>query len=363
MAEHQKHMQRCLELAEKGFGHVAPNPMVGAVVVHNGQVIGEGSHQKYGEAHAEANAINSVSNPDLLKESTLYVNLEPCSHHGKTPPCVNLIIEKKIPHVVIGSVDPNPYVSGKGIDKLKISGCTVEVGVLEEQSKALNKRFYTFHEKKRPYVILKWAQTQDGYISSKFRIQSPSSGQGALKIEEKLKSHNIEWISNETSRKLAHRWRSEEQGIMVGTNTVLLDNPRLTVRDYEGKNPIRIIIDKWLRVPKHYHIYDKAAPTIIFNESENKVEDNISLVKISFENDIVDQILQELYNRNIQSVMIEGGELLFNTFMQKNKWDEARVLIANKEFGKGVKAPDISGKNVSSQQNIAGDQLLVYENL
>lgn len=356
MPDYEKYMQKCLELAEKGFGRVAPNPLVGAILVCNGKIAGEGYHQKYGETHAEANAIHSVNDKELLQSSTLYVNLEPCTHHGKTPPCADLIIEKKIPHVVIGAPDPNPLVAGKGIDKLKASGCKVEVGVLEDKCRSLNRRFYTFFEKKRPYIILKWAQTKDGFISSKFRVVSSD-------LKEKIKNYSADWISNESSRKLVHKWRSEEQGIMVGTNTVLLDNPRLTVREYEGKNPARIIIDKWLRVPGYYHIYDKAAPSLIFNETMNKVEGNVELIKVKFDQDIAGQMMQELYTRNIQSVMIEGGELLFNTFISRNTWDEARVLIADKEFGKGVKAPDISGKNVSSQMDVDGDRLMVYENL
>ena len=355
MTEHEKYMHQCIIIAEKGLGNVAPNPMVGCVIVHEGKTIGEGYHQKCGEAHAEVNAIESIQNKELLKESSLYVNLEPCSHHGKTPPCVDLIIQYKIPNVIIGCKDSNPRVSGKGIQKLIDAGCNVQVGILEKESRELNRRFFTFHERKRPYILLKWAQTKDGFISSKFRIQS-------AKLEERLKNYTIDWISNETSRKLVHKWRSEEQGIMVGTNTVLLDNPRLTVREWQGKNPTRIIIDKWLRIPSHYYVYDKTVPTIAFTSIKKGSENNLEFIMIDFERDVIKQVLDELYNREIQSIMVEGGEQIINTFIRNNLWDEARVLIANKEFGKGINAPDISGKNVIFKENIDGDELLIYRN-
>jgi len=352
---HETYMQQCLQLAVKGLGHVAPNPMVGCVIVCDGKIIGEGYHQKYGEGHAEVNAINSVADKALLKRAVLYVNLEPCTHQGKTPPCANLIMEYGMPQVVIGSVDANPLVSGGGIRKLTDSGCNVTTGVMEKECRELNRRFFAFYEKKRPYILLKWAQTKDGYISSKFRVQSSE-------LEEKLKNYTIDWISNETSRKLVHRWRSEEQAIMVGTNTVLLDNPRLTVRDWEGNNPVRIIIDKWLRVPVHYHVYDKTVSTIVFTGVEKESESNLEFVLVDFDKDVIKQILEKLYQRQIQSIMVEGGEQILNTFIQDNLWDEARVLIADRKFGVGINAPDISGKNVTSRENIGGDELLVYRN-
>jgi diaminohydroxyphosphoribosylaminopyrimidine deaminase/5-amino-6-(5-phosphoribosylamino)uracil reductase len=355
MNTHEKYMQQCLDLAVKGLGNVAPNPMVGCVIVYEDKVIGEGYHQKYGEAHAEVNAINSVADQSLLEKSTLYVNLEPCSHHGKTPPCVDLIMERKVPSVVIGCSDPNPLVAGNGIEKLRSAGCKVESGILKKECERINKRFFTYHTKLRPYIVLKWAQTKDGFISSKFRVHSP-------KLEERVKNYSIDWISNETSRKLVHKWRSEEQAIMIGTNTALLDNPRLTAREWKGKNPVRVIIDKWLRIPIHYHIYDGLNPTIVFTGIKKESINNIDYALIDFDSDVLAQVMLYLYKKEILSVMVEGGEQIINTFIANNLWDEARVLIADKNFGKGIKAPDISGKNVISREDVDGDQLLLYEN-
>ena len=234
-------MQRCLELAGNGLGYVAPNPMVGAVVVHKGEVIGEGYHRQFGQAHAEVNAIQAVKDSSLLEESTLYVNLEPCVHTGKTPPCTDLILAKKIPSVVIGTPDPNPLVQGKGIEKLIKSGIQVTTGIIEDACRDLNKRFFTFHKLKRPYIILKWAQTKDGFIDIK-RKAGESIG--------------VNWITSPLSRDLVHKWRSEEQGIMAGTHTVIMDNPHLNVRHWNGKNPVRIVLDRSLKIPKHFHVLD-----------------------------------------------------------------------------------------------------------
>ncbi|MDP1744347.1 MAG: bifunctional diaminohydroxyphosphoribosylaminopyrimidine deaminase/5-amino-6-(5-phosphoribosylamino)uracil reductase RibD [Bacteroidota bacterium] len=341
---HETYMQQCLVLALQGFGKVAPNPMVGCVIVHDEKIIGEGYHQQYGQAHAEVNAINSVENKELLLKSTIYINLEPCSHYGKTPPCADLIIEHKIPNVVIGCMDSNSVVNGRGIEKLTKAGINVIEGVLEDECKELNKRFFTFHEKKRPYIILKWAQTTDGFIDAKRNEENPGK---ALQI------------SNAECRKLVHQWRSQEQAIMVGTNTALLDNPQLTVRDWHGENPLRITIDKWLRIPKQNYLFDKSTPTLIFTALNEVSVPNLEFVKIDFEQAIIPQILSELYKRSIQSLLIEGGEQLLNSCIEIDAWDEARVFISDKKIEKGVKAPVLK-KDPIHKENINGDKLLTF---
>ena len=339
-------MKHCLDLAAKGFGNVAPNPMVGCVIVVDGNIIGEGYHQQYGEAHAEVNAINSVEDKQLLKRATLYVNLEPCSHYGKTPPCADLIIENKIPNVVIGSVDSNSLVSGKGIEKLQKAGINVITDILADECKKLNIRFFTFHEQKRPYIILKWAQTKNGFIDNK---RTEDSTEKALQI------------SNSESKKLLHKWRSEEQAIMVGTNTALLDNPHLTVREVEGNNPLRITIDKWLRIPKTNNLFDKSTPTLVFTSVDAPSETNLTYIKINFELPLVPQITEELFKKNIQSLIIEGGEKLLNTFIESNCWDEARVFVSDTIIKQGVNAPVLIS-NPYKKENIDGDKLLLYIN-
>ncbi len=341
---HETYMKRCLELAAKGFGNTAPNPMVGCVIVCEGKIIGEGYHQQFGQAHAEVNAINAAADKSLLPKSTLYVNLEPCSHFGKTPPCADLIIEHKIPNVVIGCTDINSAVNGRGIEKLINTGIKVTAGILENDCKKLNKRFFTFHEKKRPYIILKWAQTADGFIDIKRTEENPGK---PLQI------------SSDESRRLLHLWRSREQAVMVGTNTTLLDNPQLTVRGIEGKNPLRITIDKWLRIPKEYHLYDKSTPTLVFTAAEQPSEVNLEFVKIDFDRAIVPQILTELYKRSIQSLLLEGGEQLLNSFISAGLWDEARVFISDKKIEKGVNAPVLKTVPISNE-NISGDALFTF---
>ncbi len=285
-------------------------------------------------------------NKELLKTSTLYVNLEPCSHFGKTPPCADLIIEHKIPFVVIGNIDSNPLVAGQGIKKLRDAGIEVKSGILEDECKKLNKRFFTFHEKKRPYIILKWAQSADGFID--------------IIRNEENKSKPIQ-ISNSDSKKLLHLWRSQEQAIMVGTNTALLDNPSLTVRDVVGKNPLRITVDKWLRIPKHFNLFDKSTPTLIFTALEEESQTNLEFIKIDFEQAIIPQVLNELYKRNIQSLIVEGGEQILNNFINEGLWDSARVFIAEKKLLKGVNAPKLN-TNPVVRENIGGDKLLFYLN-
>ena len=343
----KKYMLRCLELAKNGLGNVAPNPMVGCVIVYDEKIIGEGYHQEYGNAHAEVNAINSVKNKTLLKESTLYVSLEPCAHFGKTPPCANLIVEHNIPRVVIACVDTFSEVAGKGIEKLKNAGIDVTVGVLEKEALELNKRFFTFHNKKRPYIILKWAETIDGFID-------------VDRSFDKLRMTNTDnWITSPLSKKLVHKWRSEETGILIGTNTALNDNPQLNVREWKGKNPTRIVIDLNNRLPQHLHIFDKTIPTIVFSLSKESEEQNLAFVKINDTSKLIVEILTELHRRNIQSVIVEGGATLLQTFIDQNLWDEARVFVGNKHFKTGLKAPNLVGE-ILSKECIESDVLTVF---
>jgi len=341
----KKHMNTCLQLATLGKGKVSPNPLVGSVIVKNGEVIGQGFHEFYGGPHAEVNAINSVKDSSLLEGSTLYINLEPCSHHGKTPPCSNLIIQHKIAKVVIGCKDSFHLVAGRGIEKLRKAGIEIIVGVLKDKSLELNKRFFTFHSEKRPFIILKWAQTKDGFID----IDRTTS----LGIDN--------WITQIDSKVLVHHWRAEEQAIMVGTNTALNDNPKLTVRKVEGDNPLRIVLDMNLRLPNDIHLFDKTVPTLVFNTVKNEVSKNLELVKIDAKEDLMDQILDILYYREIQSIIIEGGAQLINTFIYQNLWDEARIFTGDKEFKKGLKAPEIKQKPKFILQ-IESDILSTYIN-
>ena len=305
----EKYMRLCLELAKEGLGKTAPNPLVGSVILRGGKIIGKGFHSEHGQAHAEINAINSVRNKKFLKDSVLYVNLEPCSHFGKTPPCVDSIIKYKIPRVVIGCADSFEKVRGQGIEKLKKAGINVKLSVLENKCRNLNKTFFAYHEKKHPYIILKWAQTADGFIDKKRAFGS----------EEKPLQ-----ISGERSRVVTHALRSEIQAIMVGTNTALLDNPRLTVRAIKGsprlvsggaRNPLRIALDRDLKMPKHFNLLDKSAPTLIFTARSRKARHNLEFSRINFKKNILPQILKELYKRNIQSILVEGGTKLLNSFV------------------------------------------------
>jgi diaminohydroxyphosphoribosylaminopyrimidine deaminase/5-amino-6-(5-phosphoribosylamino)uracil reductase len=328
MKINNKQMIRCLELAKQGIGNVAPNPMVGCVIVYQNKIIAVGYHEKYGEAHAEVNAINTVMDKSVLKKSTLYVNLEPCAHTGKTPPCADLIIKHQIPNVVIGCIDTYSEVAGKGIEKLRAAGVNVTVGVLEEKAKELNKRFFTFHNKKRPFIILKWAETKDGFIDIERSIDSNQN--------DKIVDN---WITSPFSKKLVHQWRSEEQAIMIGTNTALNDNPKLTVREVEGKNPLRVVLDVNLRLPEQLNVFDGSTPTLIFNALKSELKHNLEFIKIDKNKELIPQILNELYQRNILSIIIEGGTQLLQTFIDANCWDEAKVFIGNKYFTKGLKAP------------------------
>lgn len=342
MSKHQKYIRRCIELAQNALGNTYPNPLVGSVVVHNDTIIGEGWHQKAGEAHAEVNAIASVKDKSLLKKSTIYVSLEPCSHFGKTPPCADLIVAQKIPKVIIGCMDPNEVVAGRGVKKLLEAGCKVKIGVLEEDCKNLNKRFFTFHQKKRPYIILKWAETQDGFI--------------APKEQEKGKPL---WITGETSKQLVHRWRSEEQAILVGTNTILKDNPRLTTRLWQGNNPIRIVIDRHLKINHDAAIFDGTSETIVITSYEHQNLPNLPNVKfetVDFDKSLPENICEVLYNNKIQSVIIEGGAITLNAFIEADLWNEARVFAGKENLQTGIKAPAL--KMEHSQTIQVGDDIL-----
>ena len=305
---------------------VAPNPLVGCVIVRNNEIVSEGHHKQYGGPHAEVNAINNLSPEIDPKDCTLFVNLEPCSHFGKTPPCADLIIKKGFKKVVISNLDPNPLVAGQGISNLKKAGIEVISGVLEKEGFEINKRFFTFHSKHRPYIILKWAQTADGFIS---RLPVPE-----------LRSENM--IGNREQQIISHTMRSEEMAIMVGKNTVLCDNPGLTTRLVKGRNSVRIFVDKNLEVPQSFNVYNEEAETIVFNDSRDDVNNNIRWIRIDFDRDILPQIMQALYKLNIQSVLIEGGAVLLNSFLKSGLWDEAIVFMnENLRFENGVEAPKI----------------------
>ena len=342
--KHKKYMQRCLELAKNGLGTTYPNPMVGSVIVFENQIIGEGWHQKAGEPHAEVNAINSVKDKSLLSKSTIYVSLEPCSHFGKTPPCSDLIIHHKIPNVVVGTVDPNEKVAGKGIEKLRQSGATVTVGILEKKCLELNRRFFTFHNQKRPFIILKWAESADGFLS-------PQS-----KNEQKPV-----WITNLYSRQLVHKWRTEEQAILVGTSTVLADNPKLNSRDWMGKNPIRIVLDRSRKISDDYEVKNGKQQTIFITEKENFVSvENCNFETIIFDNQLAEKISSLLFQKGIQSVIIEGGLQTLQTFIDANLWDEARIFRGSLLFQQGTKAPSLAGETVK-RTTILNDELLILK--
>ena len=333
-----KYMNRAFELALKGAGRVSPNPMVGCVIVHQGRIIGEGWHQQYGGSHAEVNAINSVDDKSLLSNSTAYVTLEPCAHFGKTPPCADLLVKHRLKRVVISNKDPFELVDGSGIQKLEREGIEVSLAVGQESGTAINKRFFTYHQKKRPYIILKWAQTADGFVARE--------------------NFDSKWISNAYSRKLVHKWRSEEDAILVGTSTARYDNPSLTTRDWIGKNPLRLVIDKNLKLDASLHLFDGSTPTICYNLHRTDKTNNIEWIKVGRE-DLIGDLLKDLYQRKVQSLFVEGGSKLLQSFIEQNIWDEARVFSANTSFGSGIPAPNISGQ-ISSQQYVGSDLLKIW---
>ncbi len=322
MFSDEQYMKRALQLAALGGVKTAPNPMVGAVIVHNGTIIGEGYHEQYGEPHAEVNAVSAVSDKSLLNEATIYVTLEPCAHTGKTPPCADLLVKHQFKRVVIATRDPFDQVDGKGIDKLKAAGIEVTVDVLREKARFQNRRFFTFHQKKRPYVFLKWAETADGFVDS--------VRQGDEKPE-------IHWISGKASQVVTHKMRSEEHAILVGRNTIACDNPSLTTRAVTGNSPIRIVIDSQLTLPESATVFNDGGKTIVLNTL--KTEHKGSVHYIQSAPGSANAILDTLYSLNILSVIIEGGPTTLQHFIDENCWDEALVIKGNLHFGSGIKAP------------------------
>ncbi len=339
-------MYRCIELAKKGAGFVAPNPMVGATLVHNDTIIGEGWHEQYGQSHAEVNCINSVNQEDkqFIQSSTLYVSLEPCNHFGKTPPCSDLIIKEQIKKVVIGCQDPFTEVSGKGIEKLKAAGVEVVVDVLKTECEELNKRFFTVHTKHRPFIILKWAQTSNEKISS-------DSNERML-------------ISNEYTNQLVHKWRSEEAAILVGTNTALMDDPQLTNRHWNGKQPVRLVIDKELQLPTHLKLFNADAKTIVFNYQKHSEIGQPQYYQLKAGVDFIEQMITALQNMHIQSVLVEGGAKLLQSFIDIGLWDEARV-IENEQLiiVNGLNAPALTQHHLMNEMKLKNDSIKFYKNL
>lgn len=335
----EKYMQRAIQLAEKGLGNVSPNPLVGCVLVKDEKIIGEGFHQVFGEGHAEVNAINSVSDQGLVAGSTCYVTLEPCAHHGKTPPCADLLIEKGIGRVVIGCKDPNDPVDGKGIKKLTGAGIEVKTGVLEKECRWMNRRFLTSIEKNRPYVILKWAQTADGFLARE--------------------NGDSKWISNESSRRLVHKWRGEEDAILVGLNTARNDDPALTVRDWNGKHPTRIVLDSNIELSSDLKLFDGEVKTLVFNRRENRDDEKIEFVKYDGR---LTSVLDALHERGIQSLIVEGGAKVLSSFIGEGMWDEARVFTSKEEFGSGIGSPSIGGLLLADQIE-TGDRLEIFQHV
>jgi diaminohydroxyphosphoribosylaminopyrimidine deaminase/5-amino-6-(5-phosphoribosylamino)uracil reductase len=354
---HEQYMHRCLELAENGAGYVAPNPMVGSVLVHDNRIIGEGYHQQYGGPHAEVNCINSVKELDikLISQSILYVSLEPCVHHGKTPPCTDLIIANKIPEVVIGCRDPFKEVNGKGIERLKEAGVNVVYGVLEKECQQLNKRFFTFYTQHRPYIILKWAETADKKI--------------AANGTERL------FISNEQTNRLVHKWRSEEASILIGANTAMLDNPELNTRQWSGPSPTRLVVDMDLSLPSSLKLFNQEQRTIIFNTLKHSWELMFSELpsprsgeglglryyQITEDVNLVHQISNALYQLKIQSVLVEGGARLLQSFIDEEMWDEIRIIKNEKLIiNNGLAAPEVELKNINEEMKISDDSIKIY---
>ena len=343
MPTHEFYIKRCIDIAKNALGSSRPNPMVGSVIVHNNTIIGEGYTSAYGGNHAEVNAIQSVTQKALLKEATLYVTLEPCSHFGKTPPCSDLIIANNIPNVVIGTIDTHSKVAGQGIIKLQSKGCNVTVGVLENDCKAHHKRFFTFHNKQRPYIILKWAETSNGFIA-------PASKKETKPV----------WITNTLSRQLVHKWRAEEQAILVGTNTVTQDNPSLTVRDWTGQQPLRVVLDKDLKLHSDASVFNAAAETLIIS-SKSSEQESIKTIDFSNSETIAQQICTVLHNQDVNSVIIEGGAKTLQSFINEGLWDEARVFTGAIQFNNSVKAPEFSG-TLLSEERLLEDTLRIYSN-
>jgi diaminohydroxyphosphoribosylaminopyrimidine deaminase / 5-amino-6-(5-phosphoribosylamino)uracil reductase len=346
MTKHDHHtdeifMQRAMELALLGSGHVSPNPLVGCLIVNNGKIIGEGWHQQYGGPHAEVNAINAVADKNLLRESTVYVTLEPCSHYGKTPPCADMLINHTVKKVVVANVDPNPLVNGEGISKLRKSGAEVITGILDQRGREVNKRFFTYVQKQRPFITLKWAETADGFIARK--------------------NFDSKWISDEFSRQLVHKWRTEEDAVLVGMRTAQHDNPKLNVRDWSGRNPVRVVIDRFLKLSEKINLFDGSQKTICYNVLKHEELTNISLIRIDEENFLAN-LVHDLYNKKIQSLIVEGGAQTLQAFIDAGFWDEARIFVSPNTFESGIKSPIISGK-LENQLKIKNDWLKVLKRL
>ena len=333
-------MSRCIDLAQNGFGKTYPNPLVGCVIVHDEKIIAEAWHQKAGEAHAEVLAIQKVKNKEILKKSTLYVSLEPCAHFGKTPPCSDLIIASKIPKVVIGSVDSFAKVNGLGIQKLKNAGIDVKTGVLQQECDELNKRFFTFHQKKRPYIILKWAQTKNGFMATE--------------------SRKSKWITNSYSKQRVHLWRTQEQAILVGTKTAEFDNPQLNSRLWSGNQPIRLVLDRKLRLNSNFNLWNQSQQTFVFTEQIREAQSNLEFISIDFNQNIPEQIAYKLHELEIQSVIVEGGKQTLQSFLDADLWDEARVFTSDEIWEKGIQAPKIQAESIKSEY-LKNDNLSIYQ--
>ena len=338
MEKDELYMTRAIELAKRGLPSCAPNPMVGCVIVHDDRIIGEGFHKEYGGDHAEVMAINSVKNEKLLKESTLYVSLEPCNHFGKTPPCTKMILQNEIPRVVIGSRDPFETNDTKGVEYLTKKGIKIRQDVLTVKCNELNKRFFTYHKKRRPYIILKWAQSVDGFMAPE--------------------QNSSYWITNDLSNQLNHHWRSTENAILIGKNTAQIDNPRLTTRLVSGKNPLRLVIDPQLEIDASNSVFSNEAPTCVFNSKYNSSNGNIHFVKLNFDESVPDQIIDFLHQMKIQSLIIEGGRNTLDSFIKLDLWDEARIFTGTQSFNLGLAAPSL--KNVLTRNYKLGNNHLSH---
>ncbi len=333
-------MQRAIQLAWGGFGLVSPNPMVGCVIVSNGKIIGEGFHRAYGGPHAEVNAVNSVSEKAVLKDATVYVTLEPCSHHGKTPPCADLLIAHQVKRVVIAANDPNPLVNGNGVKKLRGAGIEVQQGFMEEEAIRQNIRFNTFFKKNRPYIILKWAETKDGFIARS--------------------DYSSKWISNSMSRQQVHKWRTEEDAILIGKNTAHYDNPSLTSRDWKGKDPIRIVLDRNKQLDRSLKLFTDGRKTLVYTHESPEKSQTTEWIQLSGSNFIQD-LLADLHRRKIQSLIVEGGSTILSAFLDLGLWDEARIFIGDNSFEEGISSPKMKNKP-ATETKILKDRLLIYHN-
>lgn len=339
---HQLFMKRCLELAQRGYAHAAPNPMVGAVLVHKGRIIGEGWHERWGEAHAEVNCISSVRAEDrpLISESTMYVSLEPCAHFGRTPPCAALLVREQVKEVIIANIDPFEKVDGNGISILERAGIATKTGLLQEAGRWLNRRFFCFHQQQRPYIILKWAESEEGNMAPADRSRFQ--------------------LSNHFSSGMVHQWRSAESAIMVGFNTALHDNPQLTARQWEGPQPLRIVTDKSLKLPLTHHLFNNEADTWVLNELEERQDGNVSFVKLSFDAQLLPAILQRLHLHKKLSLIVEGGPALLRSFIQQGLWDEARIFRTNTSLPDGIAAPALANGGLQYESPVGTDRLQLW---